>query len=165
MTKVFVGLGSNLGDRVGHLRRALEAMASIPETKLVRVSSTYDSEPIGDPGEPRYLNAVAELATALSAQRLLWNLQLIESRLGRPRARRSGPRTIDLDILFFGGETIREPDLEVPHPRLLERDFVLVPLGELDPMWVDPRTGQRICDLLRRRRATSPVRWRGFLQP
>jgi len=165
MTKVFVGLGSNLGDRVGHLRRALEAMASIPETIVARVSSTYDSEPIGDPGEPRYLNAVAELATALTARRLLWNLQLIESRLGRPRTRRSGPRTIDLDILFFGGETICEPELEVPHPRLLERDFVLVPLGELDPMWVDPRTGQRICDLLRRRRAVSPVRWRGFLQP
>lgn len=165
MTKVFVGLGSNLGDRVGHLRRALEAMASIPETKLVRVSSYYDSEPVGDPGEPRYLNAVAELSTSLSAQRLLWNLQLVESRLGRPRTRRAGPRTIDLDILFFGGETIREPGLEVPHPRLLERDFVLVPLGELDPMWVDPRTGLRICDLLRSRRAASPVRWRGFLQP
>ena len=165
MTKAFVGLGSNLGDRVAHLRRALEGMSAIPKTEVVRVSSTYDSEPAGAPGEPRYLNAVAELSTTLSARGLLWNLQLIEGRMGRPRAGRSGPRTIDLDLLFFGEETIHEPGLEVPHPRLLERDFVLVPLGELDPWWVDPRTGMRICDLLRDRRTAPPLRWRGFLQP
>ena len=165
MTKSYVGLGSNLGDRIAQLRRALEAMAALAETDLVRVSSYYDSEPVGDPGEPHYLNAVAELSTTLSAHRLLWNLQLIETRLGRPRSGRAGPRVIDLDLLYYGGEVIREPGLEVPHPRLLERDFVLVPLAELDPMWVDPRLGLRICDLLRNRRAAPTLRRRGYLQP
>jgi 2-amino-4-hydroxy-6-hydroxymethyldihydropteridine diphosphokinase len=149
MTRVFVGLGSNLGDRQAYLERALAALRELPDTRLVAVSSFYDSDPVGDPSEPAYLNAVAELMTELSPERLLWNLQLIETRLGRPRSARRGPRTIDLDLLFYDRLVLRQPGLEVPHPRYTERAFVLVPLAELAPAWTDPRTELRMDELLR----------------
>ena len=96
------------------------------------------------------LRSEAELATELAPERLLWNLQLIETRLGRPRTARRGPRTIDLDLLFYHHEVRRTPALELPHPRYAERAFVLVPLVELAPAWTDPRTGLRMDELLRR---------------
>jgi 2-amino-4-hydroxy-6-hydroxymethyldihydropteridine diphosphokinase len=165
MTKAFIGLGSNLGDRERFLREAVEAMEGIPETEVERVSSFYDSDPQGDPAQPAYLNAVAGLQTGLSPDRLLWNLQLIEFRLGRPRARRNGPRTIDLDLLFYGDEVIDRTGLTVPHPRYPERPFVLVPLVELEPGLVDPRTGMRVDRLLRDRRNVASVRWVGRFRP
>jgi 2-amino-4-hydroxy-6-hydroxymethyldihydropteridine diphosphokinase len=165
MIKAFVGLGSNLGDRERFLREAIEAMEGIPETEVERVSSFYDSDPQGDPAQPAYLNAVTVLETELPADRLLWNLQLIESRLGRPRARRSAPRTIDLDLLFYGDEVIERPGLTVPHPRYAERPFVLVPLVELEPGLVDPRTEIRVDRLLRDRRHVASVRWVGRFRP
>jgi len=165
MIKAFVGLGSNLGDRERFLREAVEAMEGIPETEVERVSSFYDSDPQGDTAQPAYLNAVAVVETGLPSDRLLWNLQLIESRLGRPRARRNGPRTIDLDLLFYGDDVVERPGLTLPHPRYAERPFVLVPLVEVAPALVDPRTGIRVDRLLRDRRNVASVRWVGRFRP
>jgi 2-amino-4-hydroxy-6-hydroxymethyldihydropteridine diphosphokinase len=136
-------------------------MMAIPRTRVVRLSSLYDTDPEGDLSEPVYLNAVACLDTELEADRLLWNLQLIESRLGREKGRRRGPRTIDLDLLFYDGLVIRGEGIEVPHPRMAERAFVLVPMAEIDPGWLDPRTGLRMDELLRERPHLERVRWAG----
>ena len=148
--RAFVGLGSNLGDREGQIRLALDALRHIADTRVVRVSSIYDSEPVGEVHQPNFLNAVAQLDTQLSARQLLWNLQLIERRLGRVRAQRWGPRTIDLDLLLFGDLLLDEPDLKIPHPELTRRAFVLVPLVELDPLLVHPESGETLIQILTR---------------
>ena len=163
MTTAFIGLGSNQGDREAFLRRAVQALSALPGTEVTRVSSVYDSDPVGRPGQPPYLNAVARLDTDLPAAALLSRLQEIEARLGRPRSGRGGPRTIDLDLLFFGRERLREPGLEVPHPRYAGRAFVVVPLAEMDPAWTDPRTGLRMDTLLRECGGLESVRWKGRL--
>jgi 2-amino-4-hydroxy-6-hydroxymethyldihydropteridine diphosphokinase len=108
------------------------------------VSSLYDTEPLGETDQPNFLNAVARLHTDLSARQLLWNLQLIERRLGRVRGKRWGPRTIDLDLLLYGDVVMEEPGLRVPHPELMRRAFVLVPLLELEPGLVHPETGRTL---------------------
>ena len=148
--RAFVGLGSNLGDREAQIRLALEALRQVAETRVVRVSSIYDTEPVGEPNQPNFLNAVALIDTQLSARQLLWNLQLIERRLGRVRAQRWGPRTIDLDLLLFGDLALDEPDLKIPHPELTRRAFVLVPLVELDPLLVHPESGETLLQILSR---------------
>ena len=142
--KAFIGLGSNLGERESMIRLALEDLARLPSTTLVRASSLYDTEPVGDAEQPSFLNAVAQLETELSARQLLWNLLLIERRLGRVRTRHWGPRVIDLDLLLHGDEVLDQPDLTVPHPELIHRSFVLVPLVELDPLVVHPVTGETL---------------------
>ena len=142
--KAFVGLGSNLGERETMIRLALDDLARLPGTRLVRASSLYDTEPVGDVEQPNFLNAVAQVDTNLSARQLLWNLLLIERRLGRTRTARWGPRTIDLDLLLYGHLVVDEEDLQVPHPELTRRAFVLVPLVELDPMLVHPATGHTL---------------------
>jgi 2-amino-4-hydroxy-6-hydroxymethyldihydropteridine diphosphokinase len=141
----YVGLGSNLGDREDNLRRALERLQ---ELGPLRVSSIRETDPVGITDQPRFLNAVVELETDLPARELLERLLAIERELGRDRAEevRWGPRTIDLDLLLYGGETIDEPGLTVPHPRLAEREFVLEPLLELDPQLALP-DGRRIIKL------------------
>jgi 2-amino-4-hydroxy-6-hydroxymethyldihydropteridine diphosphokinase len=156
--KVFVGLGSNLGERESMIRLALEDLSRLPGTQLVRASSLYDTEPVGEVDQPNFLNAVAQLETGLSARQLLWNLHLIEKRLGRVRTRRWGPRTMDLDLLFYGDEVIEDPDLRVPHPELALRSFVLVPLLELDPLLVHPVTRETLLHLLSRRNSRPPVK-------
>jgi 2-amino-4-hydroxy-6-hydroxymethyldihydropteridine diphosphokinase len=134
VTRAFVGLGSNLGDREATLRQALELLAREPGIELRRVSTFRETEPVGFLDQPRFLNAAAEVETELPAAELLARLLDVERRLGRVRGGlRFGPRTIDLDLLLYGGETIREPGLRVPHPRLHERRFALEPLAELDP--------------------------------
>jgi 2-amino-4-hydroxy-6-hydroxymethyldihydropteridine diphosphokinase len=142
--KTFIGLGSNLGERESMIRSALDELSRLPSTTLVRASSLYDTEPVGDPDQPGFLNAVAELETALTARQLLWNLLLIERRLGRVRTLHWGPRVIDLDLLLHGDEVLDQPDLTVPHPELIRRSFVLVPLVELDPLVVHPVTGETL---------------------
>jgi len=131
VTRAFVGLGSNLGDREGHLRKAVEALAAhgLPP---VAVSAVYESEPLGPP-QPDYLNAAAEVSTSLSARELLEALKRVEEEVGRTPTERWGPREIDLDLLLFDDETLEEPGLTVPHPELTKRSFVLVPLLEIDP--------------------------------
>lgn len=163
MTRAFIGLGSNLGDRREFLKRALLEIDALPETELIQVSSFYDTDPSGSPG-PNYLNAVATVSTGLDAEQLLWNLQRVESRLGRPPAARSGPRVIDLDLLFHGSAVVERPGLQLPHPRFRERLFVLVPMAELCPEWTDPVTGLRVDQLVQRRRPQDSVRWAGRIK-
>ena len=156
--KTYIGLGANLGEREAQIRLALDDLARLPMSYLVRASSLYDSEPVGEPDQPNFLNAVAELETELTARQLLWNLLLIERRLGRTRTRRWGPRTIDLDLLLYGPVVIDEPDLQVPHPELTRRSFVLVPLVELDPLLVHPVTGETLLHHLSRLNTRPPVK-------
>jgi 2-amino-4-hydroxy-6-hydroxymethyldihydropteridine diphosphokinase len=155
----YIGLGSNLGERESMIRLALDDLAHVPSTRLLRASSLYDTEPVGDTEQPNFLNAVAQLDTELTARQLLWNLLLIERRLGRVRTRHWGPRTIDLDVLLYGDQVVDEPELKVPHPELLRRSFVLVPLVELDPLLVHPVTGETLlAHLSRLKNAKPPVK-------
>ncbi len=138
MTRVFIAVGSNLGDRRSNLEEAGRLLASSPGIQFVRSSRVHETEPVGGPKQGRYLNAVWEISTQLPAADLLGRLLAIEERLGRVRTVPNAPRTIDLDILFYGNEHIRLPGIEIPHPRLHERLFVLEPLAELVPAWVHP---------------------------
>lgn len=132
--RVLVGLGSNLDDPRGQVARALRELDAIAQTRVVRHSSLYRSEPWGLADQPAYVNAAAELATALDARALLSQLLAIERAHGRRRdGTRWGPRTLDLDLLAYDDLRIDEPELVLPHPRLGERAFVLMPLAEIDP--------------------------------
>lgn len=145
----YVGLGSNLGDREATLRRALELLEATPGLRVAAVSSLRETDPVGDEDQPRFLNGACAVETELAPRELLARLLEIELELGRVRDgnRRFGPRTADLDVLLYGGETVAEPDLVVPHPRLAERRFALEPLAELDPQLALP-DGRRVADLL-----------------
>ena len=158
MSKVLVGVGSNLGDREFLIRKAVEAMRDLPRTLVVRVSSLYDTDPVGVEDQPAFLNAVVWLETTLEPRELLWQLLLIEKRMGRVRSQRWGPRPIDLDLLFYDDRAIAEPDLTVPHPEAHRRGFVLLPLLELDPEFVHPVTGEPIKKLIKRLPPNPPVR-------
>ena len=129
--RVYVGLGANLGDRGEALLQALHAMAVLPQTQLLAVSSLYSSAPVDATG-PDYLNAVAAVQTQQSPQNFLQALQAIELAAGRERPYRNAPRTLDLDILLWGDAQLDTPALTVPHPRMHERAFVLLPLAQLD---------------------------------
>lgn len=151
--RAVVALGSNLGDRAAHLRRALRALAQTPGLRLLRASRIYETAPVGAPvaaGPPQgdYLNAVVELQSALPPRLLLLRLQQIERAAGRRRTWRNAPRTLDLDLLFHGAPR-RHPDLVLPHPRLHLRGFVLAPLAEIVPALRHP-CGARIAQLARR---------------
>jgi 2-amino-4-hydroxy-6-hydroxymethyldihydropteridine diphosphokinase len=128
----YVGLGANLGDPAAALRAAQESLAFLPQTQLHRVSSVYRTAPIDALG-PDFLNAVAVLETRLTPDELLTELQRIEAEHGRERPYRNAPRTLDLDLLLYGDATVASPRLTVPHPRLHERAFALVPLAEVAP--------------------------------
>jgi 2-amino-4-hydroxy-6-hydroxymethyldihydropteridine diphosphokinase len=146
--RAFVGLGSNLGDRESYLRRALELLRAEPGIDVVAVSSVRETEPVDYLDQPRFLNAAALVETDLAPRALLGRLLAVELALGRRREGvRFGPRTIDLDLLLYGDESVEESGLVVPHPRLTERRFVLEPLYELDPDLVVPGRG-RVLDLL-----------------
>jgi 2-amino-4-hydroxy-6-hydroxymethyldihydropteridine diphosphokinase len=133
----FVGLGGNLGDARTTLRGAVDSLRALAIEGTLQVSSLYASAPVDSSG-PDYLNAVASLHTALTAPALLSELQRIESAAGRERPYRNAPRTLDLDLLLYGSARILSPSLTVPHPRMHERAFVLLPLFELDPLLVLP---------------------------
>jgi 2-amino-4-hydroxy-6-hydroxymethyldihydropteridine diphosphokinase len=138
VTRAFLALGSNLGDRWAYLRQAVAAMPD-----LVAVSPVYETAPVGGPeGQGAFLNCVVELDTDRTPHELLDLCRQLEAAAGRVRTERWGPRTLDADVLLVGDETVDEPDLTVPHPRMWERSFVLVPLHELAPDLVpDPPTG------------------------
>ena len=144
----YIALGSNVGDREKNLRSAWEMMAAKGTDRLL--SSLYETEPMYLMDQPLFLNAVGRIRSALHPRDLLEALHGIESELGRDRIRetRMGPRTIDLDILLCGDVVIQEPDLIIPHPRMTERGFVLVPLLEISPRLADPRTGALFSDIL-----------------
>ena len=133
MTRAYLGLGSNLGDRLDQLAGAVAGLAADDRSRVVAVSPVYETSPVGGPAQPDYLNAVVALDTDRSARELLELAQDLEARADRVRAERWGPRTLDVDVLVVTGETVHEPDLEVPHPRLHDRAFVLAPLHDLDP--------------------------------
>jgi 2-amino-4-hydroxy-6-hydroxymethyldihydropteridine diphosphokinase len=142
MTRAFVGLGANLGDREATIRRAVELLADDPDIEVVARSQLCETDPVGYLDQPSFLNGAVELETTLRPRELLDRLLAVERALGRTRdGPRFGPRTIDLDLLVYGDERIERPGLEVPHPRLHERRFALEPLAELDPELVVPGHG------------------------
>jgi 2-amino-4-hydroxy-6-hydroxymethyldihydropteridine diphosphokinase len=143
LTRAFIGLGSNLGDREAQIAAALELLRQEEGVELVAVSTLRLTDPVGYLDQPRFLNGAVLLETSLGARELLERLLAIERSLGRERepGRRDGPRTIDLDLLVFGAETIHDPGLQVPHPRLAERKFALEPLAELEPALEVPGVG------------------------
>jgi 2-amino-4-hydroxy-6-hydroxymethyldihydropteridine diphosphokinase len=128
---VYVALGSNLGDREGYLRAAREAIASLPDTQVIRVSGVEETAPLGEMQQPPYLNQMVLLKTSLEPRALLEALQEIERRLGRQRTERWGARTLDLDIVQFGNRRVNEHDLIIPHPELSNRDFWRREMAEL----------------------------------
>ena len=141
MIKVYIGLGSNLGDPQSQLKKAIIAMNMVPSTSVVKTSSFYRSKPVGPQDQPDYINAVVELDTELSAPVLLDYLQDIENEQGRERKIKWGARTLDLDILLFGDEIINNDRLQVPHVEMHNRGFVLLPLNEILPDCMIPGVG------------------------
>ncbi len=133
MTDAYLGLGANLGDRLATLSQALRLVDGLPGTHVVYVSAVYETEPWGVADQPDFANLVAQIRTSLAADQLLGGLQDIENSLGRVRGERYGARTIDIDILLFGDEEWNSDSLTIPHPRLLEREFALIPLLEIAP--------------------------------
>ncbi len=146
MTAAYVALGSNLGDRMGLLR---EAVARLGDHGAVEaVSPVYETEPVGFTDQPAYLNAALRLGTDLPPASLLAGMLRVEASLGRARSFPNAPRKLDLDLLFYGDLVLDTADLVLPHPRLHERAFVLVPLAEIAPELLDPTTGLRVRELL-----------------
>lgn len=133
MATSFLSLGSNLGDRLDHLSKAVTALAKQPRIKVIKVSSVYQTKPVGGPEQDDYLNAVVKIQTELSAHELLAVTQSIENNEGRVREVRWGPRTLDIDVLTYDDLISADDKLTLPHPRISERAFVLVPFFEIDP--------------------------------
>jgi 2-amino-4-hydroxy-6-hydroxymethyldihydropteridine diphosphokinase len=147
VARAYLGLGSNLGDRLAGLRAALAALADPPRLRVTAVSPVWETEPLAaEP--PAYLNAACEVVTDLEPSALLARLLAIETGLRRTRARPGAPRPLDLDLLLYDDRVVREPGVIVPHPRLRERRFVLAPLCAIAPALRHPATGERLADLL-----------------
>jgi 2-amino-4-hydroxy-6-hydroxymethyldihydropteridine diphosphokinase len=144
-TEVYLGLGTNLGDRQANLDKALGLLSQ--RLGKLRVSSVYDTEPVGNINQPRFLNLVCQGYTNLAPAELLALAKGIELKLGRALHKSSDPRPIDVDILFYGDQVVETPELTIPHPRLTQRAFVLFPLAELAPGLVHPVTGQTVKEL------------------
>jgi 2-amino-4-hydroxy-6-hydroxymethyldihydropteridine diphosphokinase len=157
---VHLGLGSNLGDREGHLERGLRALGA-RGVHLTAVSALYETEPVGGPAQGPYLNLVAAGETSLSPEALMQAALEAEAEAGRVRSVRNAPRTLDVDVLFYGDLVRRTDALTLPHPRLHERRFVLVPLAELAPALRHPVLGQTVAELL----AACPDRSRVEVRP
>ncbi|AVO03065.1 2-amino-4-hydroxy-6-hydroxymethyldihydropteridine diphosphokinase [Staphylococcus simulans] len=147
MTDVFLGLGSNVGDRENQLKEAIRLLDEQSGIKVVKVSSFYETEPVGYVDQPDFLNLCVEIQTELSPKAVLERGLAIEQQLHRVRKERWGPRTLDIDILLYGDQVIEEQDLTIPHPRMTERAFVLIPLQEIAPNKVEPRTQTKIKDI------------------
>ena len=157
MVEAYIGIGSNLGDRRDLCSRALGLLSMLPQSRLIAYSSAYETEPVGDVGGP-FLNLVARVDTELPVWRLMPILEETERGLGRNLEKRTGPRTMDLDLLFYGDQIIHDGDLVVPHPRLHERRFVLAPLAELTRNFLHPVLGQTVSTLLAALRDPQEVR-------
>lgn len=137
MAASYIGIGSNLGDRLKNIEQAIAKINQLKGARVEKISSIIETEPVGGPAQGKFLNAAIGIQTDLSAQELLRSLQNIERDLGRKRLVKNGPRTIDLDILTFGEQKINDTNLTVPHPKIKHRDFVLLPLREIAPNIVE----------------------------
>jgi 2-amino-4-hydroxy-6-hydroxymethyldihydropteridine diphosphokinase len=143
--EAYLSLGSNLGDRRANLRKALRLLGESVE--IVKVSSVYDTEPVGVGEQPRFLNMVCRIDTDMSPMQLLSFVKGIEANMGRDLSLRDAPRVIDIDIILYGDTIMESPQLTIPHPRMRERAFVLVPFEKIAPDVVHPATGERVGDL------------------
>lgn len=148
MNLVLIGIGANLGDPVDSIREAVEKLRENPRITLLRCSSLYRTEPVGKAEQDWFVNGVIQCGTSLEPEQLLLELQAIEHKFGRVRRERWGPRTLDLDILAFGELILEREGLTIPHPRLHERRFVLIPLHEILPHWRHPRLRRTCHELL-----------------
>ena len=157
MALAALSLGSNLGDRLATLERVRERLESLPGTKMLAFSSYYETEPVGGPEQENFLNAAALLETSLEPDALLQKLHEIENDAGRERLVHWGPRTLDLDLLVYGDVQMDRETLTLPHPRMTERRFVLVPLAEIAPDLVHPSSGLTARELLDKCRDRSDV--------
>lgn len=156
--RAFIGIGSNLGDRKANYLEAIAKIAETRDTRIVKQSSLYESEPHGD-AKTWFVNAVIEIETELPADQLLKRLKAIETAMGRKRVKgkRYGSRVIDLDIIFFNSEVVEKRTLKIPHPRLQDRRFVLAPLSELAPHLVHPKLNQSVSELLASTKDTKKI--------
>lgn len=155
LKRVLVGLGSNLGDRLANLRSAVDGMAAFMQVEAV--SPVYETAPMYDTDQGAYLNMAVTGLTGLEPRPLLDALKALERRIGRVRSHRYGPRSIDLDIVFYDDRVVREPGLEIPHPRLSERAFVLAPAADIAPDWRHPRTGKSVVEYLEDLRSVQVI--------
>ncbi|MGE5618216.1 MAG: 2-amino-4-hydroxy-6-hydroxymethyldihydropteridine diphosphokinase [Sphingomonadaceae bacterium] len=153
----YLSLGSNVGDRLAHLRQAVDLLSATPGISVQRVAGVYETEPVGVEDQPWFLNTVVEVSTELAPRDLLSAVKAVERSVGRTPTFRWGPREIDVDIVLYEGVEVSDGDLTVPHPRMRERLFVLLPLRELCPSWRDAE-GVGIDELIERARGTAGLR-------
>ncbi len=155
MSIVYIGIGSNLGDRRVNINRGIGLLNQLKDTKVEKVSSLFETDPQGGPPQGRFLNGVLQMATSILPLELLAKLKWIEKRLGRKKTEVCGPRPLDLDLLFYDDVVIKGKELEIPHPRLHQRIFVLRPLAEIAPETVHPVLNKSIARLFEEFRANS----------
>ncbi len=148
MGQILLSIGSNMGDRLGFLQGAVDALANAGGFKLTAISPVYETEPVGKKDQPQFLNAAVELESRLSPDSLLVNLKQIEGRIGRTPSQKWGPREIDLDLIYVGDLVVNSPMLTLPHPGVADRRFVLAPLADIAPDFVDPLRKRTVCEML-----------------
>ncbi len=145
---IYIGLGSNVGDRLGYLDSAVKELSELSTTKVVGMSSVYETEPYGNKDQPEFLNMTVELESNMDPDELFSGIKSIEAKLGRHRTERWGSREIDLDLLYYGNQVVNKKKLQVPHREVGLRRFVLVPLNEIAHFFIDPVRGKNISELL-----------------